>query len=137
MCALSEVPRCILCPAARSRSSGREAAGPETTGSHDAVGGQCPADHSIMSRAAVDLGGTAGTVHLKRAAPASGCGSTRAMDGTRSGGSTTMKAKAPAGRGVGPELLAELRGIAETLRGQDRRSQAVTFFKDACDCRCT
>jgi Zn-finger nucleic acid-binding protein len=129
-----------------------EAAGPETAGSHDVIGGQCPVDHSIMSRAAVDLGGTAGTLHLERCSSCHGVwfdagewtalADRRLLEHLDEFWTAEWRTKQRRQQNqenherrlaeeFGPELLTELRAIAEKLRGHERRSQALAFLKDA------
>ena len=129
-----------------------ESAEPSGPAPGDAVGGQCPADHSIMSRAAIDLGGTA--MHLERCSSCKGVwfdagewselAHRQLLDRLDDFWTAEWRTEQRRQRNqenydrrlaeeFGPELLGELRAIAAKLRGHERRSQALAFLRDASD----
>lgn len=121
-------------------------------GGHDARGGRCPIDRTIMTRTDVHLGGERGTIHLER------CSSCRGIwfDGGEwsalaerqlldrldelwtvewRGAQRRQRDEEAYERRLaetfGPELLGELRAVADRLRGHERRSQALAFIREA------
>jgi Zn-finger nucleic acid-binding protein len=126
----------------------------DTVETHDAVGGRCPEDRSILSRATIDVGDDRPPIHLER------CGSCRGV--WFDAGEWTLLAdrhllenldafwtaewRAQQRRRVdaanrqkrereefGPELHDALLDIAARLKGHERRSQALAFLREASD----
>ncbi len=119
---------------------------------HDAQGGRCPVDRTILSRAEIDLGADHAAVHLER------CSSCRAIWFDRGEWSrladqqllenidqfwtAEWRARQRRARNereyenrqreeFGPELFAELQAIAARLKGYERRSQALAYLREA------
>ena len=132
-------------------ASGEPPAHSDPSLARDAVGGRCPSDRSIMSRASINLGGETPPIHLER------CGSCHGvwfdaeewgiLSGKhllehidefwsaewRSAQRRTLEHEEDQRRleqTFGPELLAQIRSLATALRNHPRRSQALALLRE-------
>lgn len=120
-------------------------------GGHDAQGGRCPADRTIMTRTEVHLGGERGSVHLERCSSCRGVwfdagewttlAERQLLDHLDELWTVEWRAQQRRQKNeeayerrladtFGPELLGQLRAVAERLRGHERRSQALAFLRE-------
>ncbi|HEX6087569.1 MAG TPA: zf-TFIIB domain-containing protein [Thermoanaerobaculia bacterium] len=127
-----------------------EESGVRPSESHDARGGRCPADGTILSRAEIALDD--GAVHLERCSSCRGVwfdhgewtllAERQLLENIdqfwtaewRAGQRRLCSAREYERRQreeFGPELYAQLQGVAAKLKGYERRSQALAFLRDA------
>ena len=119
---------------------------------YDAKGGQCPVDHTILSRAEIDLGGEHAAVHLERCSSCRGVWFDRGewallaerhlLDNLDQIWTAEWRARQRRARSereyerrqreeLGDALHAEILALATKLRGHARRSQALAFLREA------
>lgn len=130
----------------------QEADGAPVTGVHDAQGGQCPVDRSILSRAEIAVGPEHTAIHLERCSSCRGIwfdagewsllASHQLLENLDQLWTAEWRARQRRLRSereyerrlreeFGPELFATLQSVAEKLKGYERRSQALAFLREA------
>jgi Zn-finger nucleic acid-binding protein len=126
--------------------------GAASAAGHDALGGRCPLDQTILSRAEIEVGDENQVIHLER------CSSCRSiwfdrgewalladrqlldnLDQIWTAEWRTQQRRLRSERDYerrlreefGAELFDSLHAIAAKLKGHERRSQALAFLRDA------
>jgi Zn-finger nucleic acid-binding protein len=149
------VSKCTNCGGsfvAPGATPGVEVAGTAAGESHDAQGGRCPADRTIMSRTEVFFGHDRPPVHLERCSSCRGiwfdAGEWQALAErelidhldelwTAEWRASQRRLRNEQATGerlretFGPELYGALQDVAARLRGHERRSQALAFLREA------
>ena len=127
-----------------------EEATPAGAAEHDALGGRCPADGTILSRAEIHIGD--GVIHLERCSSCRGIWFDRGewallaerqlLENLDQVWTAEWRAKqrrlkterdydSRQREELGPELYDALQALAAKLKGHDRRSQALAFLREA------
>ena len=151
---VSKCPACagMFIPGQLAPFVDEEAVETSAAADHDAKGGQCPVDRTILSRAEIDLGAEDGAVHLERCSSCRGIWFDRGewslladhqlLENLDQFWTAEWRARQRRLRNereyerrlreeFGPELFAELQSIATKLKGYERRSQALAFLREA------
>lgn len=142
----------MFVPAALVPFLGQDEAAATAGESHDAVGGRCPLDQTILTRAELEAGDDGQVIHLER------CSSCRSiwfdrgewallaerqlldnLDQIWTAEWRTQQRRRRSERDYerrlreefGPELFDALEAMAAKLKGYERRSQALAFLREA------